>query len=147
MKSLDLEWVLHNWGQASEEDRDAAGKEMRKRLRGAMTQLEGIARGLKPLRGDPLVRMSRIKELRAQGVSLQDAVVQLRDESAGMAPYQPEGWPAMRQQIRDTLDELVDVVYQWSDRCPDLEPAWTQLESRALDLHTGLRLDDGEMNR
>jgi hypothetical protein len=91
MKSLDLEWIVNNWEHASEADRFAAGKEAHKRLRAMMTELEQIAKGLAPLRGDPATRMARMKELRAQGLSLEQAVAELREESEGMPRWQPPG--------------------------------------------------------
>jgi hypothetical protein len=146
MKALDLEWIVNNWEHATEADRLAAGKAARKQLRAGMTQLEHVARGLKPLHGDPAVRLARVKELRAQGLDLQEAVAQAREQVDGQ-PHSPEGWAEMRQQIREALDEVVHVFYFWADRCPDLQPAWNDLERRAADLHTQLRIADSEVQR
>jgi hypothetical protein len=145
VKSIDLEWIVHNWDNASEDDRLAAAKEMRKRLRTAMTTLEGIGRSLGPRRGNPATKLARVKELRAQGWDVKDAAAQARAEAADQPRWDIPDAAQMRQQIREGLDWLVGVIYDWAERCPDLEPAWTQLEGRALDLHTRLRLDDGEM--
>jgi hypothetical protein len=142
MKSLDLEWIVNNWDHASEEDRLAAGKEARKQLRAGMTQLERVARGLGPFYGEPHIKLARVKELRAQGLSLSEAAARAREESAGQPAWQVESAPEMRQQILDGLDEAVHVFYVWADRCPSLEPAWTDLERRAADLHTQLRAAD-----
>jgi len=74
MKSIDLEWIVNNWEHVDAADRLAAGKEPRKRFGSGMTQLEQVAQGVKPLSDDPAVVLARIKELRAQGVDLQEAV-------------------------------------------------------------------------
>jgi hypothetical protein len=142
MKALDLEWIVNNWEQAVPADRLAAAKEARKRFRSLMTQLEGIARGLTPLRGDPAARMVRMKELRAQGLSLEQAVATLREESEDMPRWQPPDWPERRREVLAALDMAVLGPSFWRQLYPALEPAWTDLEHRAADLHTQLRIDD-----
>jgi hypothetical protein len=147
MKTLDLQWIVADWEHASEADRLAAAKEARKRLRAMMTQLEGVVRGLTPLRGDPATRMARMKELRAQGLDLTAAVEQLRKESETMPRWEPPNWPEARREVLEGLDMAVLGPTFWRERYPAMEPDWSDLERRAADLHTRLRIADGEASR
>jgi hypothetical protein len=142
MKSLDLEWIVNNWAAATEADRLAAGKETRKRLRATMTGLERSARMLAPQRGRQFDKLARVKELRAQGLGLREAAEVVREETADLPAWQLDGTPEMRQQIRESLEATTIVYRIWAELCPDLEPAWTDLERRALNLHDQLRRDD-----
>jgi hypothetical protein len=146
VKSLDLEWIANNWQDATEADRLAAGKEMRKRLREGMTRMESLARACGPFRGEPGARAGRVIELRRQGLSLKEAAHKARDEareeSAHLPAWQPDDAPEIRRWIREAIDDVVRLFRIWAELCPSLEPAWSDLERRALNLHDQLRRDD-----
>jgi hypothetical protein len=145
MKALDLEWIIANWENATEDDRLAAGKEMRKQFRAGMTMCEGLARDIAPWRGDPKTIAGRIEELRRQGLSLQQVAAVIKQENAHLPAWQMADAPRMRAELREALDSATTAARWWAAMCPRLEPAWGEIQQRAMNLHERLRRDDLEV--
>ncbi len=139
MNHIDAEWICSNWTTASPEDRLAAAKYHRQQLRSLMTQMERLARMLRPYHPDSI--LPRVTELRAEGRSLREAVEQARAEQTGPL-VDPEGAAEYRRDLLGFLDGMEEVYAHWRELAPELEPAWSDLEARQMALHEAIRAQE-----